>query len=187
MPSETKTGTLVQEVSWAGGANAWSQIAKAVAPLDDPAICVLPAGEGSKIVKVTGFGFDVPPPAIPTGIEVAFRARCDHWAVRDSGVSLVRAGVISAVVMGDAFGDWPLAYSYHGYGYPDNLAYWLEDYTLADVNHAGFGVALACASVAGEDTAHLDDVRMTLTWVVGGRPKPHHGHGMRRWQRVRGN
>ena len=118
-------------------------------------------------LRVTDFRFEIPDAAEILGISVTVRraAGGPNEAV-DAGVHLIKNGVAGS-------SDRSLPMTWSGpdlvnvtYGGPTDL--WNETWTPADVNAAGFGVALAAGftQTAGNGRAYVDIVYATVHYRV---------------------
>ncbi len=144
--------------------------------LNDPshpayATAIAPTGlTVSEYLVAKTFGFAIPVGATILGIAASVRRASFVGTVTDNSVKLVKAG---AVVGNDEANTspWPMASFVNGmYGGPADL--WGVGWTPADINNAGFGIAIAAnmpvvaAGPTSCDTPEIDYVAITVYYTV---------------------
>jgi cysteine-rich repeat protein len=152
-------GTAVNDSSV--GIAAWSFTDQVAASDDSNAIASVP----SQYLKATDFGFSLPPTAAVEGITVTVEKSSAAGTVFDASVRIVKGGTVTGTDHKEPPANvWPTTDVVVSYGGSSDL--WGETWTAADVNAAGFGVAVA----AGDsfDTAAIDHITITLTYSLCG-------------------
>ena len=164
--SGTSVDTLGADVPWADPGNIGADDASYATSVNIPI-----AGGTSYLLVAGGFGFAIPDGATIDGIQVKVNrmTSANPSGTRDAVVQLTRDG--SAVVgsnLADAATNWPTRLTTASYGGAGAL--WGTTWTPAEVNAAGFGVALQAVnqnSKAGRvRTATVDFIRVTVTYTV---------------------
>lgn len=122
-----------------------------------------PGGLPSQYLKATGFNFSIPPVAEITGIEAVIERRSLGGTVFDAAVRIVKGGVVGSTDRA-AGGFWPMADATTTYG--DDSDLWGETWTPADINAAGFGVAVSATDTF--DTAGVDHITLTVYYTLCG-------------------
>jgi hypothetical protein len=111
----------------------------------------------------TGHGFALPDWVTVDGIEVRIRrsARNDTSQINDDEIRLVRGGALGAVNRSTG-ARWGSTFTTVTFGGPTDT--WGETWTGADINAAGFGVAISprWAGGAGNDDAFVDLVEIVV-------------------------
>lgn len=87
----------------------------------------------------------------------------------DNVVKLVVGGSVVGSNLADTVTNWPTDIAYSSYGGATNL--WGLTPSVADVNGSTFGVVIS-ATVATNDTASIDHIRMTTYYSVPGASDP---------------
>jgi cysteine-rich repeat protein len=152
-------GTVVSDNSLAGAA--WSDPGNAAASDD------LYAGSNppTEYLKATNFAFTVPPTAVILGISASVERTSAGGTVFDASVRIVKGGLVTGTDhLNPPSSLWPDTDAIANYGGPADL--WGASWTAADINAAGFGIA-----IAGTDTfdgAFVDHITLTVTYSVCG-------------------
>jgi hypothetical protein len=109
----------------------------------------------------TNFGFTIPSGSTISGIIVESERADPNFRTSDHSIRIVKAGVIGSTERSVGSG-YPSSDSYQSYGNAGDL--WGETWAPADINNAGFGVAIAARrSVAGGTTAgRVDHIRIIV-------------------------
>lgn len=126
-------------------------------------------------LKVTGFGFSIPPIASVTGIKVEIEKSATginiFATVKDNAIRLIKGGNI----VGDnnaGNSSWTGTDNYDSYG--DEEETWGTEWTPAEINASDFGVAFS-AKINGLATllpsARIDHIRITVYYI---EPLPIH-------------
>lgn len=157
-------GTVVNDASV--GTALWVNPGNA-AVSDDALATTAPGGTPTQYLEATSFGFSLPAPAQVVGIEAAVERRSIAGTVVDSAVRIVKGGVVGTADRSDA-GFW-MAGSDEIITYGSNSDLWGETWTPADINSAGFGVAVSATD--SFDTAGVDHITMTVYYTLCG-PAP---------------
>lgn len=148
------------------GAVAWTTGSNAAISDNSYATSALLLGQITNYLKVTGFGFTIPPDATITGITVNIeRSTTVLNATHDNSLKLCSAG---AVVGNDKASAnlWPTADATATYGAVTDS--WGFSWTPALINDSAFGVELsAVADIAG--TAQVDYISITVDWTGSNR------------------
>jgi len=140
----------------APGTTAWTNFGNA-GTSDDTYAVAAPGGVPTQYLQATAFGFTIPSPAVIRGIEVDIERRSTGGTVFDSSVRIVKGTVISGSEHA-AVGMWPMMDTVQTYG--SNTDLWGEAWTAADINAAGFGVAISADD--NVDTAAVDAISITV-------------------------
>jgi cysteine-rich repeat protein len=153
-------GTVVSDASF--GTSAWTNPMNAIAS-DDMYTVTSPGGSPTQYLKATDFAFALPGAATVNGITVAIERHSAAGLIHDARVRIVKGGVIGATdrALG---GNWPTSDAIATYGGASDL--WGETWTPADVNGAGFGVALSVAD--NVDAAGVDQITVTISYSLCG-------------------
>jgi hypothetical protein len=117
-------------------------------------------------LKLTGFGFTLPSNAIISGIKVEVeKSVTGGLVIRDKDIMIVKAGVTQTATNKAVTTAWPSIDAISTYG--SNTDLWANTWTGADINNAGFGVAISAErninSGAPQD-ARIDFVRITVCY-----------------------
>lgn len=144
------------------GTRPWSSANKAITSDDQRAeVSAMINGEVSHYLWASGYGFTLPSTATITGIEVAIeRSALSGVGIVDNEVRLTKGAVLGTAKA--ANGVWGTSETVITYGGPNDM--WGTTLTPADVNLAGFGVALSTKypSVSGNDWPRVDVIRVTI-------------------------
>lgn len=124
----------------------WTDFANLALNSDLEASTALDNGDITKYAKVTGYGFAIPTTATILGITVTIGRRSATDGVADDLVKLCKAGTIGGSSK-NVVGNWPALLTRQTYGGAGDL--WGNTLAPADVNNAGFGVALAAIGTGG--------------------------------------
>ena len=145
------------------GTAIWSNPTRIIADDGSNATVTFASPTVSHYLAGTGFGFAIPTGATITGIQVVIqRDSSTGSSIKDNDVRLLKAGS----VVGDnkaITGPWPNPVADASYGSAADL--WGTTWTAAEVNDAGFGVALSVGSNSGTNhTGSVDHMQITVTY-----------------------
>jgi hypothetical protein len=128
----------------------------------------LPNIISSSRLKLTNFNFAIPANTVIEGIIVEVeKSISGNTTVTDKDIMLVKAGVTQTVENKATTALWPQADVTTTYGTSTNL--WSNTWTAADINAAGFGVAISAQRTASSGppiTARIDFVRITVCYSL---------------------
>lgn len=151
-------------ISAAGAGAAWSDPGNAQVS-DDAYAATSPGGAATQYLQATNFGFAVPAGAVILGITVDVERTSAAGTVYDASVRIVKGGTVSGIDhLNPPTSFWPVADAIATYG--STLDLWGVGWTPADINAAGFGVAIAATD--SFDTAAVDHVTVSVTYSVCG-------------------
>ena len=124
-----------------------------------------PVGGYTDYLVVKGFGFAIPGGATITGILVEVERSDANSNTSDFQVNIVKNNIIGATNKAVA-ALWPTADAYQSYGSSSDL--WGNTWTTADINSAGFGVAIAAqrGATGGPTAGKVDHVRISVTYFL---------------------
>jgi len=110
------------------------------------------------------FKLEVPKAAIVRGIKVDVRRAGDD-SVSDDSVRIIKGGQLGAAERALPQ-TWSPEVGWVSYGGPTDL--WGEQWSAADLNSDGFGVALSAAygKNVGNTSAYVDEVRVTVSYQM---------------------
>jgi hypothetical protein len=155
------------------GSPAWTASSGALADTVDAsdnvrALCGISASGVSGTLTVTGFGFAIPAGTID-GIAVAIERRSTtNNVIDDNSIRLTKSS--SAVGDNKATATkWPLnTDAVENYGGAADL--WGTTWSVAEVNDAGFGIAIVADNTDAGATrsAQVDHVTITITYTAAG-------------------
>lgn len=152
-------GTAVNDPSI--GTAAWSFTAHVAASDDSYAVASVP----SQYLKATNFGFSLPPAAKVEGITVTVEKSSAGGTVFDASVRIVKGGTVTGAERKEPPTNfWPMTDVVVTYGGSSDL--WGESWTAAQINAAGFGVAVAGGD--SFDSAAIDHITITVTYSLCG-------------------
>lgn len=158
-------GTIINDETTSGGN--WVNVANAGA--NDGSTAYVGLGSGnteSKDLKCTNFGAAIDAAATIDGVLLEYEIRLTIFTAHDYSIQLVisdsRAGNIKA---SNSFDTSTTIYSLGG-----AADTWGLSLTPAIVNSSTFGVALKIERDASSTIAHLDFVRLTIYYTLGGLP-----------------
>jgi len=153
-------GTIANDATV--GTLPWTLLANA-AVSDNMYTQVAPGGMPSQYLKVTNFGFAVPPAAVIDGITVSVERRSAAGLISDFSARIVKGGVIGATEKAIA-GTWATTDTVVNYG--GNTDLWGETWTAADINSSAFGFVLSATD--NVDVAAVDAISITVTYSLCG-------------------
>lgn len=179
-------GTIVDDA--AVGTLAWSNPGNAAA--SDDVRATSPANvnqfQETHYLKATNFGFALPAGAsilgITAEIERSEASTSSNGKIRDKKVRIVKGGTVQSTQDKAATGtDWPTTDGYRSYGGSGDL--WGVSWTQADINSAGFGLALSITgTLTSGETARVDHMRMTVRYLPTATPAAYGGTAAWRWR-----
>ena len=152
------------------GSIAWTNPGFIVADDLNYATAVLTPSATSEYLQGTNYGFNIPLDATIDGIAVSIMRQSSGNmygnSIDDSDVYLLKAGVIAGTDHAVTT-DWPVTMTLATYGGTADL--WGSTWTPAEINAAGFGVALSARNESpyGDRTAYVDYMQITITYVFG--------------------
>lgn len=119
------------------------------------------AGVYTDYLVATGFNFSIPGGATISGIVVEVERSDPNFRTADYRIRIVKGGAIGTTEKSSS-AIYPSGDSYQAYGNASDL--WGETWAPADINAAGFGVAIAAQRTsAGSSTAgQVDHIRITI-------------------------
>ncbi|MDX2165919.1 MAG: hypothetical protein SF182_02605 [Deltaproteobacteria bacterium] len=147
------------------GTQPWGATAQATASDDLYAFAAVGMGTPSHYLAATGFGFALPPSAVVLGIRADIERRAIGGIATDNAVRIIKGGVIGATDR-SLGGNWPGADAVATYGGASDL--WGESWTAADINGAGFGVAISAKDSISGALAQVDAMSITVFYSVCG-------------------
>lgn len=145
----------------AGGIPAWTSPADATAS-DNTYAQAVPGGGATQYLSATNYNFNIPSPALIDGIEVNIERRSAFGTIKDSKLRIIKGGVVGATERGDLVSTWPTVDTPKTYG--SNADLWGETWTAADINAAGFGVALSVTDSL--DAAFVDAMTIKVYYSL---------------------
>jgi len=162
-------GTAANDASI--GTIAWVDASNALVSDDSRATVAFTAGsQTSQYLKLTNFGFNIPPDNRIDGIVVEQERRNNAaGTVTDALLVPVKAGTIQATNTGKFRAEaWQVTTDeIAGYGSPRDT--WRLPWTPADINNSGFGIAIRCRKAdAGATSAEVDAVWITVYYSRAG-------------------
>lgn len=170
--SQTRNGSVFTNVVIPGSTTDFSNTDKAdrsdndYAENDDGLVA---NDEFTDYLQITSFGFTIPDGATIDGITVDIeRHNAGDKSVKDNRVRIVKGGVIGATDKSKG-ANWdtsdPDRYSAHG----SSSDLWGDTWTSADINAAGFGMAISAVRVGGGGgTAdpRIDHIRIKVSYTT---------------------
>lgn len=138
----------------------WTNPGNAVAS-DDAYATASPGGLSTQYLEATNFGFNIPPPAVIEGIEVAIEKRSALGTIFDSRVRIIKGGFAGTDDHSDA-NLWPNVDTVVTYGGPSDL--WGETWTSTDINANDFGVAISATDSI--DSAIVDHITIKVYYSL---------------------
>jgi hypothetical protein len=149
------------------GSNAsWTPLTNAKVSDNVYDIVALPNLGFSNRLKLTGFGFTLPTNAIISGITVEVEKSVTGGVViRDKDIMIVKAGVTQTATNKAVTTPWTSVDAISTYG--SNTDLWANTWTGADINNAGFGVAISAErniNAGAPQDARIDFVRITVCY-----------------------
>lgn len=164
------SGPLSPTTAATSGSPAWSNPNNALsgADADARATCGITASGTSGTLTVGTFGFAIPGGSTIDGIAVAIERRSTTGnVINDSSIRLTKSGTATGDNKNSAT-FWPLnTDSTANYGGAADL--WGTTWSVAEINDAGFGVAIVAANTDAGATrsAQVDHVTITVTYTAG--------------------
>lgn len=121
-------------------------------------------------LKVTNFGFNLPPSATICGIQVQIEKSASSLlfgsTIRDDKVHLVKNNVIQTADNKASGSNWTGTESYRTHG--SNSDIWNNTWMPSDINSSGFGVAISAnirAFVTALPSARINHIQMTVYYI----------------------
>lgn len=162
------TGTVTGNVNF-GSSNNWANPNRSTISDDLYARVHLAAGETSKYLEVSNYGWVIPPGATIVGIQVSIECHQEDLSAdfADASIMLMQAGTaVGADRAGTGvYDDKDLT---NVYGSPSDL--WGTTWTPADVMDPGFGVLYSVTRLSGTGTYYMfvDYVELAVYYSGGG-------------------
>lgn len=149
------------------GAVAWTSASNAQISDNSYATAVLLLGQISNYLKITNYGFNIPPDATITGITVNVERSSNTLnGTHDSSVKLTISGAVTGNDKANTGLEWPTSDTVATYGSATDL--WGGAWTPSLINNSTFGVEVA--SVADlANTAQIDYVSITVDYIGSNR------------------
>jgi len=125
-----------------------------------------PGTPTSQYLIADDFGFSIPTDAQIRGVTVEIRRRTVEERVADHRVRILKGGLVGSGER-QIGSRWVATYAHHAYG--GAVDTWGEEWTAADINDTGFGVALSTKMTqsAGNADALVDHVQITVHYAQG--------------------
>ncbi len=151
----------------ATGSNAsWTTVVNAKVSDNVYDLVALPNLGFSDRLKLTGFGFTLPTNAIISGITVEVeKSVTGGLVIRDKDIMIVKGGVTQTATNKAVTTAWPSTDAISSYG--SNIDLWANTWTGADINNAGFGVAISAErniNAGAPQSARIDFVIITVCY-----------------------
>jgi hypothetical protein len=151
----------------ATGSNAsWTTVVNAKVSDNIYDLVSLPNLGFSDRLKLTGFGFTLPTNAIISGISVEVeKSVTGGIVIRDKDIMIVKGGVTQTATNKAVTTAWPSIDAISSYG--SNTDLWANTWTGADINNAGFGIAISAErniNAGAPQSARIDFVRITVCY-----------------------
>ncbi len=151
------------------GTVTWTDVNNALTQDNSYASAILTqANNTSHYLEVTDFGFAISSAATIEGIVVEVDRRESSGTplrVFDNSIKLVKGGTIGGDDKSTG-ASWPTSDTYASYGGASDL--WGQTWSPADINSAGFGVAISAVKDGSSDprVAYVDHIRITVYYSV---------------------
>lgn len=152
------------------GSLAWGSPGNALANDTSYAAVSLNDLQVSNYLQCTGYGFTIPAGSTINGITVNVERMSTNSGIQDAAMRLVRAGTIQSTDRSTGT-SYPIAPAYEAHGGAGDL--WGGSWTVADINNAGFGAALAAekpGTSGGARTVSVDHLQITITYTPPAPP-----------------
>ncbi len=122
------------------------------------------SGSYTDYLVATNFGFTISTAAIVTGIVVEMERSDPNFRTADYRIRIVKGGTIGHTERA-AGATYPSSDSYQSYGHTGDL--WGETWSIADINAANFGVAIAARRTfaSGSTAGRVDHIRITVFYT----------------------
>jgi len=158
VPSHTAyPGTVAQTSNFV---DAWVNPTRVTTSDDSLATCVLSGGE-SEVLKVTNFGFSLPPIAVVSGISVEIdRHKVAGTTVTDAALVLTKSNTDTTGSDKASIAPWPTSAAIAYYGGSSDL--WGTTWTPSEINASTFGLWFHVFGTATNETAAVDFIRVTV-------------------------
>lgn len=121
----------------------------------------------SNMLKVVGFGFNIPNGATITGITMIVTGKLSSVIHDGTDVfQLLKAGS----PVGTAKSNTPIIATTTNTAYTEGSAsdLWGTTWTPTDINNANFGVGYQCQNTGGSETMSIDSITITIDYTGGG-------------------
>ncbi|BCB25402.1 hypothetical protein SKTS_02880 [Sulfurimicrobium lacus] len=167
--TQTMSPTTCSNVTGTGSL-AWGSPGNALANDTSYATVSLNDSQVSNYLQCTGYGFTIPAGATINGVTVNVERMATNSGIQDAAMRLVRAGTIQSTDRSTTTA-YPTTSAYEAHGGAADL--WGGSWTVADINNANFGAAMAAAkpgSTGGARTASVDHIEITVTYTPPAAP-----------------
>ncbi len=162
------TGNVTGNVNF-GSSNNWANPNRSTLSDDLYARVQLSAGETSKYLEVSDYGWVIPPGATITGIEANIEGHQEDFIAdfADASIVLMKAG---AIVGDDRAGTGYYDDKDYTNTYGNSTDLWGTTWTPADVMDPGFGILYSVTRLSGPSTFYMfvDNVELTVYYTGGG-------------------
>lgn len=148
------------------GSTAWTNPGNITANDGTYAVAGVPNGGTSQLLVGTDFDFAIPDGATINGIEVAIERKSGVGTALhiDLAITLYQAGAVAGDNKADTGTQWLTSDAVATYGGAADT--WGLSLSAADVNDAGFGVAVRCdKNINGVGNASVDYLTMTVHYT----------------------
>jgi cysteine-rich repeat protein len=156
-------GSIVDNASI--GTQPWGSPSQATSSDDLYAFAAVGTGTPSHYLAASNFGFALPPTAVVLGIRADVERRAIGGIATDNAVRIIKGGVIGATDR-SLGGSWPATDTVVSYGGASDL--WGETWTAANINAAGFGVAISAKDSISGALAQVDAMSITVFYSLCG-------------------
>jgi Secretion system C-terminal sorting domain len=162
------TGTVTGNVNY-GSSNNWANPNRSTISDDIYARVQLQAGETSKYLEVSDYGWVLPPAATILGIEVQIEGHQEDLIadMADASIRLMKAGVPTGTDHAGpgVYDDKDLVNTYG-----NSVDLWGTTWTAADIMDPGFGVLYSVTRLSGPSSYYMfvDYVEVTVYYTDGG-------------------
>jgi hypothetical protein len=162
------SGTVFSNISIPGSNQSWTNIGNAGSSDDAYASFsdLAASGDYTDYLQATGFGFSLPSSAVIKGIAVEIERSDPNSKTADYALRIVKGGVISSYDHTPrSLSSYSTSDSYQSFGDATDL--WGESWTVADINSANFGFAIAAkrSSAGGTTGGQIDHIRITVFYT----------------------
>ena len=167
-PGTVANDATVEGGKYGVGTKEWLNPSNAKASDDSRATAVLAASSLSNFLKATNFGFAIPEGATILGIVAGVeRSKSSSGGTVAALLYPVKAGTVdtSGSYRGELTAEggasfWTTSDAVGYFGSSSDL--WGLPWTAAEINNAGFGVAVQAGNIGSETTARIDAITVTV-------------------------
>lgn len=152
--------------SGGGGQCIWATLSNIQTSNDAYSTCSISPALSTQQMNVTAFGFSIPSDATINGITAEYEAKSDDVSdafISETIIQLMKINV--SVGTNKAVNTITQTEQYYSHGGASDL--WGTTWTPADINNAGFGLAIKHSSADDTNTiiVSVDHVRITVTYT----------------------